>query len=218
MEISDSGQLSGNAFTVASQASNESLGAEFDTFLTLLTAQIRNQDPLAPLDSTQFVEQLATFTGLEQQVQGNQFLENISNSMIELMSLAASEWVGQTVEVESAFVPFEGDEVSFTADIPARADQATLQILNSAGEIIETQALDTSDTAFAWNGTTASGAPADQGLYQMKIDLFEDGNFLGSVAPRLISQVTEASLENGKIRLGLENRLSEFAENVRKAE
>jgi len=54
-------------------------GEEFSTFLTLLTAQIRNQDPLAPLDSTQFVEQLATFSNLELQAKGNQTLEEISN-------------------------------------------------------------------------------------------------------------------------------------------
>lgn len=50
---------------------------EFETFLTLLTAQIKNQDPLAPLDSTQFVEQLATFSSLELQAKGNQTLDQI---------------------------------------------------------------------------------------------------------------------------------------------
>lgn len=51
---------------------------EFETFLTLLTAQIKNQDPLAPLDSTQFVEQLATFSALELQVETNQKLDQIT--------------------------------------------------------------------------------------------------------------------------------------------
>lgn len=63
---------------------NEDAGNdEFNTFLTLLTAQIRNQDPLAPLDSTQFVEQLATFTNLELQAQGNATLENIENMLAQ---------------------------------------------------------------------------------------------------------------------------------------
>jgi len=56
----------------------EQTGEEFSTFLTLLTAQIRNQDPLAPLDSTQFVEQLATFSNLELQAKGNAILEDIA--------------------------------------------------------------------------------------------------------------------------------------------
>jgi flagellar basal-body rod modification protein FlgD len=56
----------------------EESGEEFNTFLRLLTAQIKNQDPLAPLDSTQFVEQLATFTNLEMQAKSNQTLEEIA--------------------------------------------------------------------------------------------------------------------------------------------
>ena len=53
-------------------------GEEFDTFLRLLTAQIKNQDPLEPLESTQFVEQLATFSGLELQANANNILEDIA--------------------------------------------------------------------------------------------------------------------------------------------
>ena len=57
--------------------STDATGEDFQTFLTLLTSQIRNQDPLAPLDSTQFVEQLATFSSLELQAEGNQTLDEI---------------------------------------------------------------------------------------------------------------------------------------------
>ena len=59
-------------------ATSSNAAEEFETFLTLLTAQIRNQDPLAPLDSTQFVEQLATFSGLELQAESNQKLDQIT--------------------------------------------------------------------------------------------------------------------------------------------
>ena len=61
----------------------QTVGEEFSTFLTLLTAQIKNQDPLAPLDSTQFVEQLATFSNLELQAKGNATLENIANMLAQ---------------------------------------------------------------------------------------------------------------------------------------
>lgn len=63
--------------------SQQAIGEEFDTFLTLLTAQIKNQDPLAPLDSTQFVEQLATFSNLELQAKGNQVLEDIAQMLAQ---------------------------------------------------------------------------------------------------------------------------------------
>jgi flagellar hook assembly protein FlgD len=72
-----------------SQTTQQTTGADFSTFLTLLTAQIKNQDPLAPLDSTQFVEQLATFSNLELQAKGNQSLERITallSRQIELLT------------------------------------------------------------------------------------------------------------------------------------
>lgn len=64
-------------------------GDEFNNFLKLLTAQIRNQDPLEPLDSTQFVEQLATFSSLEQQVQSNTRLDTIAATLQELYTAMA---------------------------------------------------------------------------------------------------------------------------------
>lgn len=77
--------LLGNSTPVAN-ASNVSagIGVEFNSFLRLLTAQVQNQDPLAPIDSTQFVEQLATFSSLEQQVNTNQTLSTIAELIADL--------------------------------------------------------------------------------------------------------------------------------------
>ncbi len=73
------------------QASQANTGEEFSTFLTLLTAQIENQDPLAPLDSTQFVEQLATFSNLELQAKGNKSLELIASLLLRQIELLTPE-------------------------------------------------------------------------------------------------------------------------------
>ncbi len=70
-----------NAAQNSLQSPLSNVAEQFDTFLKLLTAQVRNQDPLAPLDSTQFVEQLATFSSLEQQVQTNTLLQSLSQDI-----------------------------------------------------------------------------------------------------------------------------------------
>lgn len=72
--------------TTASTSSSET-GEQFDTFLKLLTAQIRNQDPLAPLDSTQFVQQLATFSGLELQATANNTLDTIARLLSQQIAI-----------------------------------------------------------------------------------------------------------------------------------
>ncbi|RKQ72152.1 flagellar hook capping protein [Litorimonas taeanensis] len=74
-------ETSTDSTTETSTASEQT--EQFTTFLTLLTAQIKNQDPLAPLDSTQFVEQLATFSNLELQAEGNQVLEDIAQMLAQ---------------------------------------------------------------------------------------------------------------------------------------
>jgi flagellar basal-body rod modification protein FlgD len=74
--------------TSSGSESANSVNEQFDTFLNLLTAQIKNQDPLAPMDSTQFVEQLATFSNLELQAKNTVILEDIASLMAQ--QLAAS--------------------------------------------------------------------------------------------------------------------------------
>lgn len=69
--------------TTPTSTSSDDTATEFDTFLRLLTAQIQNQDPLAPLDSTQFVEQLATFSQLELQASTNNKLDEIARLLAE---------------------------------------------------------------------------------------------------------------------------------------
>lgn len=72
--------------------SANSVNEQFDTFLNLLTAQIKNQDPLAPMDSTQFVEQLATFSNLELQAKNTAILEDIASMMaLQLATTATPE-------------------------------------------------------------------------------------------------------------------------------
>ena len=78
---------SATPITDASNAVNDDVTEQFDTFLKLLTAQIENQDPLAPLDSTQFVEQLATFSGLELQATANNSLTQIAELLTQQIAL-----------------------------------------------------------------------------------------------------------------------------------
>ena len=116
-----------------SSVSSNSIGEEFNTFLQLLTAQIRNQDPLSPLDSTQFVEQLATFSSLEQQVQTNSSLDNIAAMIGDLHSILANEWLGQEVAVSSDYVAYEGQPVEYEIDPALSYDQAVLTVIDTTG-------------------------------------------------------------------------------------
>lgn len=162
------------------------IGEEFNSFLKLLTAQLRNQDPLAPLDSTQFVEQLATFSSLEQNVRSNTSLDVIAAKMSDLYAIVASQWLGQTVKVESTWVPFSNEAVKFTVDIPVETDRAVLTVKDGDGKVVWNETLDRDAKSFSWNGSTlTSDTPAGAGLYQMGIDLYRGDEYAGTAAPKL---------------------------------
>ena len=214
MDVTGTSSTAARTSVGALKQSSNPVSEDFNTFLTLLTAQIRNQDPMAPLDSTQFVEQLATFSSLEQQVRTNDQLESISLMIAELYTNAAGDWVGQDAAVTTSWLPYQGGNVSFTADIPAEADQAMMVIRDTAGEVIDTQALDPSQSPWSWDGKTSRNADAEHGLYQMVIELYQGGQPLGMMEPKIISRVTQASIENGEIMLGFENNMTQSATKV----
>lgn len=162
------------------------IGEEYNSFLKLLTAQLRNQDPLAPLDSTQFVEQLATFSSLEQDVKSNSSLDVIAAKMSDLYAIAASQWIGQTVSVETSWVPFSSQALDFAIAIPDDADRAILSVKNSAGGVVWTETLDPEAASFSWDGRNqATGEMSPAGQYQFGVELYRSDEYYGTVAPQL---------------------------------
>lgn len=203
MEIADLSINQQNTIStaLAPQGGN---GVEFNNFLQLLTAQIRNQDPLAPLDSTQFVEQLATFSTLEQQVRSNTNLVGIARGINELQSLIANQWLGETVSVESSNLAFNGEPIEFSFAGLSEATRSILTVRDSENRVIWSERLDDSQVSHIWDGSTASGQQALSGRpYHFSIDLFRGSDFLGSVAPRIQTTVTDVSTgQDGSIMLG----------------
>ncbi|MEQ8557468.1 MAG: flagellar hook capping FlgD N-terminal domain-containing protein [Henriciella sp.] len=201
-----------------SQSAAPQIGEEFNTFIRLLTAQVRNQDPLSPMDSTQFVEQLATFSTLEQQVRSNDSLQSIATMIGDLSSMLASEWLGKTVSVESSWVPYSGKPVDYSVKVPDDADGAILNVRNGSGEAVWSEELDLSEESFNWNGATTSGETAEESLYEFGIDLYQGDQYIGTVAPQVITEVTEVASENGTMRLGTSSRLSADMASVRRVD
>ena len=205
--------------TATGQSLQADIGEEFNSFIQLLTAQVQNQDPLSPLDSTQFVEQLATFSALEQQVQSNESLQQIAALVGDLNALAASQWLGEQVTVQSSWVPFSGEPVEFEVDKPQTANRAVLTVRDTNGDVAWSETLDIADDRYVWNGQLSSGGTApNDSIYQVSVDFYSNNDFAGSAAPRLVTTVTDVATENGKLRLGTAMKLSADAETVRRVE
>lgn len=203
--------LSGTTMTAQSALAGGSgdISEEFDSFIRLLVAQVRNQDPLEPLDSTQFVEQLATFSSLEQQVNSNDSLSYIASAMADLQQMMASEWIGRSVSVPSSAIAYSGQPVAFEADLPAGTERAVLSVLSADGTLLSRQELAANEGVWQWNGETAAGVDAPHGRYLMAIEAFGATGSLGAVTPVIRSTVTSVATDSeGRTTLQTDNGLS----------
>lgn len=188
-----------NATAVAAEAgaSSASLSTDFETFLTLLTAQLRYQDPLNPTDSTEFVAQLATFSSLEQQIVGNDLLTDISGLLSgEAGLVELSNWIGQEVQV-TGVAAYDGAPLDLEIPQDPGASFTTLRIKDDFGQTVFEQPLAAGETGFTWNGTTSGGASAPFGTYSFEVEYANDVRVTGSAAAKIYVPVTEVRLING---------------------
>ena len=211
------GSTATTAAEVEDAISTTTIGEDFNTFLQLLTAQIQNQDPLAPIDSTQFVEQLATFSSLEQQVQTNDTLDSIAAMIGDIHSAAANEWLGQDVAVASKHVAYEGEPVEFEVNPGYTYDEAVFTVTDNQNNVVWQEALDKDAERHSWDGSVLEqNAPANKGVYEFRVDLLTAGQPAISTQAEIISKVTTLANEDGQLKLGTDNYLTTDLEGVRK--
>ncbi len=147
-----------------------------DDFLRLLTVQLRHQDPLNPLDNTEFIAQMAQFSSLEQLQNMNQSLEKNLDSEGRLHAAfqndLATSLVGKTVEVPTNQVEFDGDnETTLAYRLEGNAGKATLQIMDALGRSVREFELDTSVpySSITWDGRSQDGAKVPAGSYRVVV-------------------------------------------------
>jgi flagellar basal-body rod modification protein FlgD len=157
------------SFVAAQQSSGTSsaqaattLSSNFDTFLKILTSQIQNQDPLEPMDSSQFTQQLVQFSGVEQQIKANSQLESLIKSAHSSTGASLAGYLGQKVEVDSAGAEFDGQPINWKYNLPADAKSATVTVTDAAGKVLYSKTGETAkgDHDFVWNGELNKGGTA----------------------------------------------------------
>lgn len=188
----------------APNGSTSALSSDFETFLRMLTTQMRNQDPLNPVDSADFAVQLATFSSVEQQVQTNNLLTGLGAQMATLGMGQFPGWIGLEAEVRAP-VRFTGDPVALDAVVDPRADAAELLATNAQGAVVARSALPAESGPVLWTGRNAQGQPLPAGTYTLSVLSQAAGETIASHEAHMRSRVTETRLDGGDVRLGLEN-------------
>ena len=156
--------------TSANGTSTPGIADNFQTFLTLLTTQLQNQNPLDPLDTNQFTQQLVQFAGIEQQMKGNDALASLVSIDKSAQSTQALVFVGQTVTVDGSTAQFDGNNATWSFNSPSAAT-ANVTITSSSGQTAYSGPFNVSagSASFVWDGKGNDGTQWPAGSYKMSV-------------------------------------------------
>ena len=158
---------SSSSSSSTSSTATTGIADNFQTFLTLLTTQLQNQNPLDPLDTNQFTQQLVQFAGVEQQLKSNDQLKSLIDIEKSAQATQALVYVGNTVAVDGSTAQFDKSATwNFTSE---KDTSATITITNSTGQTAFTgsYALKQGNSSFVWDGKGNDGVQWPAGTYTM---------------------------------------------------
>ena len=162
--------------------SKASIDSDFDTFLKMMTVQMKNQDPLNPVDSADYAMQLATFSGVEQQIKTNTLLEGLNSQFSVLGMAQLAAWVGQEAR-SSAPVAYSGAPVTISYSAAATADRAVLVVKDNDGAVVAREDVPVATGAYQWLGGDAAGNALPSGFYSLRLENYKGDQQLGNASP-----------------------------------
>ena len=189
--------------TASPTSAGTTLNSDYETFLKMLTVQMNNQDPLNPVDSSDYAVQLATFSSVEQQVVTNDLLTSMQ-AQLGMMNLSQmAGWVGMDAQ---AMAPgyFDGAPVEVATYPDPLADRVEMIVLDSEGREVLRRQIETGQQTISWDGTDTEGSLLPHGLYSFRTESFAQNESLGQHQADVYSRITEARAGNNGIVLVLE--------------
>ncbi len=166
------------------------VSSDFETFLRLLTTQLENQDPLNPMESSEFAVQLATFSGVEQQVRTNDLLGEMVSQSDAIGLGELSGWVGMEAR-SPATLFFDGTSLELDPPQIPGADRTMLVVKNDLGDEIGRLEIANEGSPMTWLGTGNDGVPLPVGSYTFSVEGFAGQSRISSQPVQTYGTVTE---------------------------
>lgn len=160
---------SGSSAAASNALASSQIAGNFQSFLTLLTTQLQNQNPLSPLDTNQFTQQLVEFAGVQQQLNTNDSLATLVSLQQTAQSTQALGFVGKTAVVNGSTATMTNSKATWQLSVPT-ASTVTINITNSTGQTVFTgsaAAAAGNNQPFAWNGLGSDGTQLPDGSYKL---------------------------------------------------
>lgn len=219
-----SGSIASAANTASTNATaaRTQLGGDLNTFLTLLTTQLQNQDPTDPLDTNQMTNQLVQFASVEQQIAMNQNLGSLLSLQQSAQLTAAAPMIGRRIEVTSDRVALQNGSAEIRLPAAGTTTTAEITVMDANGRTIRTQSvpLGSSPTSWTWDGKNLSGNQLADGAYSVAVAGRTANGEAATVSYTVRGTLTGAertdsglTLNMGAVSLGFDNLRSILPES-----
>jgi flagellar basal-body rod modification protein FlgD len=172
------------------------LSGNFSTFLTLLTAQLKNQDPTSPMDSNAFTQQLVMYSQVEQQIDTNTSLNTLIGQGVSNAALMTNSYLGKNVSVTNGMASLTQGAAGWTYNLASDAVKASMTVTNSAGKVVYTGDADTDvgNHSFAWDGKDNNGNQMNDGTYKLSVSAVDSAGNAVTTAIASAGTVTQIDL------------------------
>jgi len=190
------------------------LSGNFNTFLTLLTTQLKNQDPTSPMDSNAFTQQLVMYSQVEQQIQSNDNLKTLIAQGTSNAATMTTGYLGKKVSITNGMASLVSGAATWTYNLDGAAKGTNLTITNSSGKVVYTGAGETTtgNHSFAWDGKDNYGNQLPDGGYKLTVtsaDLAGNALTTSVASAGTVGQIdmtgTTPQLVIGNIEVGIED-------------
>lgn len=188
-----------------SGSSSAKLSEDMDSFLHILTTQLKYQDPLSPMDSTEFTNQLVQFAGVEQSIQTNKYLETVISQNNAGMASQAVTYMDKVIQSETGYVPLQDGYGKFTYILEKDAKSCVVALQDSEGNFVKTFPGETvaGRHVIDWDGTDNNGDKLADGSYKIVVTAQgSDGKDITAMTTAY-GKVTGVAYDGDLIALGM---------------
>jgi flagellar basal-body rod modification protein FlgD len=196
----------------------QALGSDLQNFLKLLTTQLQNQDPTAPIDTNQMTQQIAMLSQVEQQINTNENLEQLLAMYTSAQIGTAVSYIGKQVDAEGDKGLLKNQQANFVYDLESKATTVTVSVLDSTGSVIysaNTVQMEQGRNEIGWDGRTTSGATAPDGVYSFKVTAKDGAGKEIKATTYTTGIVSSVDTQDGTTTLSLGAGLSVALEKVK---
>lgn len=179
------------------------LSSNFQSFLSLLTTQLKNQDPLSPMDSTQFTQQLTQMAGVQAQLNGNALLQQVAANTGTGIATAVG-LIGKDVKAVTDSADLKNGKAAWAYNLPDNATTLKLEVVDSQGRVLHAEDvtgaanLKAGDHDFTWDGKDMVGSNAPEGTYTLKVTATDASGAAIATTTYVHGTVTSVEQSNGK--------------------